>query len=403
MGVQYRGEPEFIIEGIPSGIRERGMAMRTCSDSFSSMGESLAGIETEGWVGRAADRFRSRLEVEPSRWTCIADGFQSAASALEGYADALDSAQRGAQVCKENYEEGNRVSEAAKAQYDRDVLEATQKKAAWEGQNGPGTYTLTITPFADPGQALRDRAIAEFNALIDNLEKAASDAAQAVRQSCVDADDTRQWPDTGLTAQSELDSNSAGLVVEDAATDKEYGKLDPAIVKEWEKLSTEDRKRVLQAMVDDELAKYGVDSQKISFEDKEKTSYGLWNEGGWFGAGRKLMINQNILDDPQKVMNTAAHEARHAGQHEIIRDTERNVWDYITGNKKEKELEEHGVTREEVDSWKENFDDYKKPEDDFDAYFNQPVEQDAREAGRDFINSMTPEDFAEYKRKAGVK
>ena len=102
-------------------------------------------------------------------------------------------------------------------------------------------------------------------------------------------------------------------------------------------------------------------------------------------------------------MNTAAHEARHAGQHEIIRDTDRSIWDYVVGNEKERELEEHRVTREEVDYWKENFDDYKRPENDFDAYFNQPVEKDAREAGRDFVNSMTPEEFAEYKRKAGVK
>lgn len=31
------------------------------------------------------------------------------------------------------------------------------------------------------------------------------------------------------------------------------------------------------------------------------------------------------------------------------------------------------------------------------------VEKDARKAGRYFVNSMTPEEFEKYKRKAGVK
>ena len=31
------------------------------------------------------------------------------------------------------------------------------------------------------------------------------------------------------------------------------------------------------------------------------------------------------------------------------------------------------------------------------------VEKNARKAGREFLNSMTPEEFEKYKRKAGVK
>ena len=170
--------------------------MKTCSESFEQVGESLGGVETGHWVGKAADRFRSRLEEEPRRWSRAADGFRSAA-ALEGYAAALEAAQQAARVCKENYEEGKRVSATARADYDCDVAEGFQKKAAWEAQNGPGTYTLTITPFTDPGQALRDRAIADFQAVIEELEKTGSDTEQAVAQAHADADPTRQWPNKG--------------------------------------------------------------------------------------------------------------------------------------------------------------------------------------------------------------
>ena len=266
MGVRYRGEPEFVIEGSPSGIRGRIAAMRACSEGFDRVGESLGGVETEHWVGKAADRFRSRLEGEPRRWTGVADGFRSAAAALEGYAAALEAAQQAARVCRENYEEGKRVSATAKADYDRDVSEGFQKKAAWEAQNGPGSYTLTVTPFTDPGQALRDRAVADFQAVIEELEKTGSDTEQAVAQAHADADPTRQWHNKAGTASLGV----ADQAPEDAKEDEERGKLDPAVKEEWSKLSDEDRKKVLQAIVDEEFAKDGMEAPKISFKHEGK-------------------------------------------------------------------------------------------------------------------------------------
>ena len=266
MGVRYRGEPEFVIEGSPSGIRGRIAAMRACSEGFDRVGESLGGVETEYWVGKGADRFRSRLEGEPRRWTGVADGFRSAAAALEGYAAALEAAQQAARVCRENYEEGKRVSATAKADYDRDVSEGFQKKAAWEAQNGPGSYTLTVTPFTDPGQALRDGAVADFQAVIEELEKTGSDTEQAVAQAHADADPTRQWHNKAGTASLGV----ADQAPEDAKEDEERGKLDPAVKEEWSKLSDEDRKKVLQAIVDEEFAKDGMEAPKISFKHEGK-------------------------------------------------------------------------------------------------------------------------------------
>ena len=52
MGVQYRGEPEFVIEGNPSGIRGRVASMKTCSEGFDRVGESLGGVETERLIHR---------------------------------------------------------------------------------------------------------------------------------------------------------------------------------------------------------------------------------------------------------------------------------------------------------------------------------------------------------------
>lgn len=418
MGVQYRGEPEFVIEGNPSGIRGRVASMKTCSESFDQVGESLGGVETEHWVGKAADRFRSRLEEEPRRWTGVADGFRSAAAALEGYAAALEAAQQAAQVCRENYEEGKRVSETAKADYDRDVSEGFQKKAAWEAQNGPGSYTLTITPFTDPGQVLRDRAVADFQAVIEELEKTGSDTEQAVAQAHADADPTRQWPDKTGTA-SPAGSNAsaaapAGLTPEQE--DQLYGRLDSEIEEEWKNLTPEERKRVLQAMADEEFAKDGMKAPKISFESSEEF-YGQWRENKLFDD--ELMINQDLVNDPNKArlaINTVAHESRHAEQHQLDDEVTPRAGEYLAGDHereakrkyREDLLKRHNVTREEVEAWHNDFnpsiwDDWgKSDEEKFNDYWNQPIEIDARKAGRDSVNSMTPEEFEKYKRKAGV-
>ena len=418
MGVQYRGEPEFVIEGNPSGIRGRVASMITCSESFEQVGESLGGVETEHWVGKAADRFRSRLEEEPRRWTGVADGFRSAAAALEGYAAALEAAQQAAQVCKENYEEGKRVSATAKADYDRDVSEGFQKKAAWEAQNGPGSYTLTITPFTDPGQALRDRAIADFQAVIDGLEKTGSDTEQAVAQAHADADPTRQWPDkAGAVSPAGSNANAVASTRNASGTDEEDGKLDPKIEEEWKNLTPEERKRVLQAMLDEEFAKDGLEAPQISFKDL-KSNYGedtvLY--GQYDHSSGEVELNQFFLDDPDRArmaMNTVAHEARHAEQHQLdearsnfyMSDLPRSM----RNNQYENELKRHNVTRGEVEAWHKDFnrpfwaDWGKSDEEIFNDYRNQSVEKDARGAGRYFVNSMTPEDFEKYKRKAGVK
>lgn len=86
---------------------------------------------------------------------------------------------------------------------------------------------------------------------------------------------------------------------------------------------------------------------------------GSWREG-WFIVGHKLTINQDRLSDPA-TRHTLVHEARHATQHEFVDQTDRSLWDHITGNDRSAEYEqieeEQGITREEIDAWRENSDD----------------------------------------------
>ena len=91
-----------------------------------------------------------------------------------------------------------------KAEYDKSVEEGYRKKAEWESQNGPGTYTLTIEPFQDPGEAQRNKAVTDYFDLCDQMKAHGSTAAAAVRSSCDGADAARNWLESGLAFAGDM-------------------------------------------------------------------------------------------------------------------------------------------------------------------------------------------------------
>lgn len=135
------------------------------------------------------------------------------------------------------------------------------------------------------------------------------------------------------------------------------------------------------------------------------------------------MINKDLVEDPPNAriaINTVAHEARHAEQHQLDSEVTSKSLDYgiepLEREARRKYLMEllaqHNVTPQEVKAWHRNFhpfpldptiDPFQTDEQKFNAYWNQSIEVDARGAGRYFVNSMTPEEFENYKSRAGVK
>lgn len=198
MGVENQGAPVFTIEGNAGAISSRASTVRTRSSDYSEIARALDSISTEGWVGRAADRFRERFSVEPQRWQEASGGFSSAAGALDSYADNLTHAQDSAAACRALYEEGNRVTEQARAAYEAEVARGMQEKAAWEAVNGLGTFAVTIAPFVDPGEPMRQDAINTFNQTVASLDECAQACAQTIRSACEFAPAKRNWLESGL-------------------------------------------------------------------------------------------------------------------------------------------------------------------------------------------------------------
>jgi len=180
--------------------------------------------------------------------------------------------------------------------------------------------------------------------------------------------------------------------------DAYYGEVDPEVVERWESMSREDREAVARAIIEEELAQYGLEDVPVDFD--------LTGSNGWWevsDGAHSISINGDRLDTP-RLLHTLAHEARHAAQWEAVQDTESGFWDWLPGvdstaDDYERLEEEHGFTREEIDSWREHFD---TPKDERGPYLDQSIEVDARNAGAEVSEELTMEDLDRYEELAGV-
>ena len=99
----------------------------------------------------------------------------------------------------------------------------------------------------------------------------------------------------------------------------------------------------------------------------------------WF---RSLTIDTDNVegDDPFQVMETVIHETQHQYQHYLVENPDKRP--------------EH-ISEETIQSWKENFDNYISPRDDYEGYRKQPVEQDARDTADEVVNDYLANDEVE--------
>lgn len=88
------------------------------------------------------------------------------------------------------------------------------------------------------------------------------------------------------------------------------------------------------------------------------------NLGAFNPETKQIDLNADLLKDgdPERVMVTIMHESRHAYQDFAINHPEQVSVDANT-----------------IKEWQNNFDHYIRPEFDYEAYVNQPVEADADE------------------------
>ncbi|GAA4731249.1 hypothetical protein GCM10023350_13230 [Nocardioides endophyticus] len=283
--------PDFHIDGDPGAIRARATTTYDKGQLFFNTGDALSAIDTNGWIGRAADHFRDAHKLEPERWYAAGNGFRTAGTALQSYATAVEQAQKVGEWAQGEYDRGDEVTHSARASYDAEVSDARQKLAA-------GVYSsLTIEPFHDPGQAIRDNAISEFGSAKASLEEAAQTCAGQVRAGCSAAPEEPHWWESGLKFVGGI-FQGAGEAVWDLLTISPFGAVN-MITDTW-KLATGD-------LTPEELMK----KYELSLETVGDMWQALQDDPVEFGKnlGKGLLDRDAWADDPARALGHLVPDA----------------------------------------------------------------------------------------------
>ena len=125
---------------------------------------------------------------------------------------------------------------------------------------------------------------------------------------------------------------------------------------EFAEKGLEGRCELATSFYDGVKKKMGIDAE-LTFAQKPAHMLGGFNPDT-----NTIELNMNYLEKPdcENLLNTILHESRHAFQDKCIRQPET-----VT------------VKENIIGVWKDNFVNYIKPEDDFEAYENQEIEKDA--------------------------
>ncbi len=287
--------PDFTIRGNPGAIRSKAATTRSKGQLFFDTGDALSKVSVEGWTGRAADHFRDAHDLEPERWTKAGNGFLRAGAALETYAGAVENAQAVARWAADEYARGEQVTQDARTAYDADVNRARDQvaNAAASGQ----VMTLTIIPFEDPGAAIRDNAVREFESAKSELDAAAHTCADQVRTGCQDAPEEPGWLESGLRFVGGV-LEGAGEALWDLATMSPFSAVN--MIRDLTSLATGD-------LTPEELmAKY-----RLSLETAQGMLDALRDDPVNFGKelGKGLLDWDTWADDPARALGHLAPDA----------------------------------------------------------------------------------------------
>lgn len=205
------------------------------------------------------------------------------------------------------------------------------------------------------------------------------------------------------------------------ADDPDRGVVDQTIQDEWAAMTPEERQAVLIEMIRKYAEENGLDpdSLEITFEVRYEynddgtikidPATGEPVRSGSYGSnsGNNIWINPDQLDNPSPdALHTAVHETQHAVQGEV-----KGIYEGLSESDKAAiragdmpdPFAEYGTNVDEAEVWATNHgEDYISPDESWPDYHAQPLETDARQAGREEGAGMSRDEWAEIKRRAGV-
>ncbi|MFF3329103.1 putative T7SS-secreted protein [Streptomyces sp. NPDC002888] len=165
-----------LIHGNPGTIRASASHLKDFHTAFDKVGDGMRKLDSSHWKGEAADTFREKFAMHPTKWLHAADACDKAAKALEDFADTVKWAQGQAQDAIDLFKKGRKASDDAVTSYNKRV-DAYNAKVKANEDPGPRPE-----PFKDPGTADIKRAreiLAEARRQRNDAGRTAATSVQA--------------------------------------------------------------------------------------------------------------------------------------------------------------------------------------------------------------------------------
>ena len=327
-----------------------------------------------GPLGTAGDGLkRDADELERSRDTLVT---QAVPDSWSGVARLVAEGRRRGLVARiEAHVEGKRAVQRALYEAETGVTEIERLVADVEATARAQQFTVgddgSVTDASDPPTFDNMLDAVEWSRSRTALARALADDITAIlgKAAAVDA----------LLAGS-IPSGQVGHV-------DDYGVASPEVAEQWASMTDAERRAFIEEYVEEYADMIGIDTPEIVYEPE---TWGPWGQAR--DGGAVIALNEGILDDPF-IINTVAHEMRHAHQYEAIED--QDDFHFPWQDDPFDMHEDLGVSEQDAETWEENFDDYQSTDngDTYEEYFEQPVEVDARDEGKDELEGMTAEEI----------
>lgn len=140
-------QADELVHGSPGTIRATAKHLTDFYTAFDKVGGGMRGLDSSQWKGEAADTFREKFAMHPTKWLHAADACDVAGKVLESYADTVKWAQDRAQDAIDLYKKGKKASEQAVESYNKKV---DAYNAAIKVDKDPGP---PLEQFKDPGRS----------------------------------------------------------------------------------------------------------------------------------------------------------------------------------------------------------------------------------------------------------
>ena len=186
-------EPTGLIHGKPATIREKATHLAVFADAFAEVGVGMKAVDSAGWKGEAADTFREKFAVHPTKWLQAGAACSDAATALGSLADTVEWAQKQAEEAIRLYKKGKSASDAYKKQvddYNRKAEGGTEDPGPLPPEQDPGGAALRAAQeVLDAARRQRNAVAAETEAKLTAALAHAPKEPSAVQQLKLDGAD----------------------------------------------------------------------------------------------------------------------------------------------------------------------------------------------------------------------